>query len=208
MPERINGAARLDQLRALAERGTIRTFRRQTVIVSEGDENDAFHVILEGRVKLFVSDDEGKEIVLGTHGPHEHFGEVVVDEGPRCASAITLEPSRIAIVPRARFVQFLADHPEFAIRMLHRMVRTTRALTQKVKSLALLDVYGRVAKLLNDISSNSGTRVIERMTQQEIASRVGASREMISRVMRDLSANGCISVDKTHITILKRPRPH
>jgi CRP/FNR family cyclic AMP-dependent transcriptional regulator len=208
MAERLNGAIRPDHLRALAAKGTIRTFRRQTVIVSEGDDNESFHVILEGRVRIFVSDEHGKEIVISTHGPDEHFGEVVGDEGPRCASAITLEPSRIAIVPKARFVQFLSDHPEFAIRVLQKAMRTVRALTQKVKALALMDVYGRVARLLTDVAAARGTRSIERMTQQEIASRVGASREMISRVMRDLAADGYISVDKTHITILKRPRSH
>ena len=197
-----------EELRGIAAKGTVKTFRRQTVIVSEGDENEAFHLVLSGRVKIFVSDEQGREVVLGTQGPGEYFGEMVLDEGPRCASVITLESSRIAIIPKAKFVDYLAQHPEVALKVLQKVVRSLRSLTQKVKSLALTDVYGRVARLLTEVSSISGTRVIERMTQQEIANRVGASREMISRVMRDLAADGSISLDKTHITILKRARPH
>ena len=202
------GGLKAEDLRGLAASGTIKTFRRQTVIVSEGDDNDAFHLVLSGSVKIFVSDEQGREILLATHGPGDYFGEMILDEGPRCASVITLEPSRLAIIPKAKFVDYLEQHPELALKVLQKMVRSLRSLTQKVKSLALMDVYGRVARLLTELSSISGTRVIERMTQQEIANRVGASREMISRVMRDLAADGSISVDKTHITILKRPRPH
>ena len=206
---RHNGALKAEDLRGLAAMGTTRTFRRQTVIVSEGDENDSFHLILSGRVKIFVSDEHGREIVLAIHGPGEYFGEMVVDEGPRCASVITLEPARVAIIPKAKFADFLVQHPEVALKVLQKMVRSLRSLTQKVKSLALVDVYGRVARLLTELSSiNGGTRVIERLTQQEIANRVGDSREMISRVMRDLCAGGYIAIDKKHITILKRPRPH
>ena len=203
------GGLEAEDLRGLAARGTIRTFRRQTVIVSEGDENDAFHLVLSGRVKIFVSDEQGREIVLSTQGPGEYFGEMVLDEGPRCASVLTLEASRIAIIPKAKLVDYLLEHPEVALKVLQKMVRSLRSLTQKVKALALMDVYGRVARLLGELSAMSGgARVIERLTQQEIANRVGASREMISRVMRDLSAGGYISVDKKHITILKRPRHH
>jgi CRP/FNR family cyclic AMP-dependent transcriptional regulator len=202
------GALALEDLRGLAAMGTIKTFRRHTVIVCEGDENDSFHLILTGRVKVFVSDEHGKEIVLATHGPGEYFGEMVVDEGPRCASVMTLEASRVAVITKAKFVDFLVEHPEVALKVLQKMVRRLRSLTQKVKSLALLDVHGRVTRLLFELSAHGSTRVIERLTQQEIANRVGASREMISRVMRDLAASGYISIDKKHITLLKRPRPH
>jgi CRP/FNR family cyclic AMP-dependent transcriptional regulator len=133
----------------------------------------------------------------------------VVDEGPRCASMITLEPARVAIIPRVKCLQFLLEHPDVTLKVMQKMGRHVRSLTHKVKSLGLMDVSGRVARLFAELSAiNGGTRVIERMTQQEIANRVGASREMISRVMRDLAAGGYIAVDKKHITILKRPRPH
>jgi CRP/FNR family cyclic AMP-dependent transcriptional regulator len=209
MSEPLNGAGRSDDFSPLVTQGTTKTFRKHTVIVSEGDVTDSFHLILSGTVKVFVSDEHGREIVLATHGPGDYFGETGVDAGPRCASVITLEPSRVAVVPREQFIEFLACHPEVAIRVIRKMGRHIRSLTQKVKSLALVDVYGRVARLLSELSSaNGGTRVIERLTQQEIANRVGASREMISRVLRDLSAGGYIAIDKKHITILKRPRHH
>lgn len=203
------GALEPAEIQELAALGTVKTFRRQTVVVSEGDDNESFYVILAGRVKFFVSDEQGREIVLGTCGPGEYFGEVALsDDGPRAASVITLETVRTAIVPRPKLVEFLGTHPELALKMLKKMARRLRSLTKTVKSLALVDVYGRVTRLLEELATlNGGTGVIERMTQQEIANRVGASREMISRVMRGLAAEGRIEISKTQIRLLKGPEP-
>jgi CRP/FNR family transcriptional regulator, cyclic AMP receptor protein len=202
-----SGLLNAEELNALASRGTIKTFRKQTVIISEGDENDSFYIILSGRVKCFVSDDRGKEIVLATQGPSEYFGETMLDDGPRAASVMTLESSRIVAVPKSQFIDFLLDHPLVALKMMRKFASRVRSLIQQVRSLALMDVHGRVARLLTDLAVvRGGALVVDRMSQHEIASRVGASREMISRVLKELCAGGYITIDKTHITILKRPR--
>jgi CRP/FNR family cyclic AMP-dependent transcriptional regulator len=196
-----------EELRQLAAQGTERTFRKQTIITSEGDVSGYFYLVLSGRVKIFVSDDDGRDIVLATQGPGEYFGELVADDGPTCASVITLEPSRIAVIARDRLHRFLLEHPDVALKIVHKLLRRIRSLTQSVKALALMDVYGRVTHLFAEISaSEGGSAAIERMTQQEIASRVGASREMISRVMKDLCARGEIELTKTHIRLLRRQR--
>ena len=199
-----------NELRALFAQGVVKKFSRNTVIVSEGDETDSLYIVIAGSVKVFVSDEEGKEVVLDTQGPGEYFGEMVLDGGRRSASVMTLEPSRFAVITRNRFREFLHAHPAFAIHLIEKLIQRTRALTENVKSLALMDVYGRVARLLLDLAVKQNGRLVidERLTQQDIASRVGASREMISRILKDLTAGGYISTDRRRITIHKTPPRH
>jgi CRP/FNR family cyclic AMP-dependent transcriptional regulator len=199
-----------DELRALSAQGVIKSFPKNTIIVSEGDETDHFYVIIEGRVKVFVSDEDGREIVLTTQGPGEYFGEMVLDGGPRSASIMTLEPSRFAVIPKSRFREFLQTHPGFSSHLVEQLIGRVRTLTGNVKSLALMDVYGRVARMLLEHAVKQDGRLVipEKLTQQDIASRVGASREMISRILKDLTAGGYISIDKKHITIHRNPPRH
>jgi CRP/FNR family cyclic AMP-dependent transcriptional regulator len=198
------------QLRLLAARAATKSFPKNTVIVSEGDETDSLYVILSGRVKVFVSDEAGKEIVLATQGIGEYFGEMVLDEGPRSASVMTLEPSKFAIVQKAEFKAFLLDNPQFAIHLIEKLIHRVRALTENVKSLALMDVYGRVARVLLELAHDSGGKLVidEKLTQQDIADRVGASREMISKIFKDLSEGGYITVAQKRITINRTPPRH
>lgn len=199
-----------EEIEALSKGAAIRTFPKHAVVVNEGDRTDSLYVILSGRVKVFVADDEGGEVVLSTQGAGEYFGEMVLDEGPRSASVMTLEPSRFAIVSKEQFTGFLAAHADFTIRLVRKLIHRARALTNNVKSLALLDVYGRVARLLLELSvEDSGKRVVpERLTQHDIASRVGASREMVSLILKDLAMGGYITVSGKRIIIHKEPPKH
>jgi len=195
------------QLRALSVHALTKSFPKNTVIVSEGDETDSLYVILSGRVKVYVSDEDGKEIVLTTQETGEYFGEMVLDEGPRSASVMTLEPSKFAIVPKSQFKAFLLDNPQFATDLIEKLIHRVRALTENVKSLALMDVYGRVARLLLELAREHDGKleVDEKLTQQDIADRVGASREMISKILKDLADGGYISVAQKRITIHRKP---
>ena len=199
-----------EEQRALSGEGVVKPFPRNSVIVNEGDETDSLYIILSGRVKVFVSDESGKEVVLGTQGPGEYFGEMVLDGGPRSASVMTLEPARFAVIPKHKFREFLRAHPEFAIHLIEKLIRRTRTLTENVKSLALMDVYGRVARLLLELAAEEGGKLVirEPLTQQDIASRVGASREMISNIFKDLSTGGYLTVERKRITINKTPPRH
>lgn len=197
-----------DVLRTLAERGLVRTYPRHTVLISEGDRSDALFIILDGKVKVFVGDAHGREVVLGVQGPGEYFGEMALDAGPRSASVMTLEKSRLVIVPGDTLERFLAEHPDFALHLIHTLIHRVRTLTDNVRSLALLDVYGRVARLLLELArERDGELVVtEPLTQQDIASRVGASREMVSRILKTLIAGGYIRIERRVITI-NRPLP-
>jgi CRP/FNR family transcriptional regulator, cyclic AMP receptor protein len=191
-------------LRDFAERAVARTFPKNIVVVREGERTDSLYIIVSGRVKIYVSD-EGKEVALGEAGPGEYFGEMVLDEGPRSASVMTLEPTRFLVVPKEDFKEFVAKSPAFSLHLICKLIRRVRALTNDVKSLALMDVYGRVARMLLDIAvERDGVLVIEnKPTQQEMASRVGASREMISRILGDLASGGYIEVERDKITIAR-----
>lgn len=205
-PDKLTAA----ELRALSEQGTLKSFPKNAVIVSEGDETESLYVILSGRAKVFVADESGKEIVLGTQGPGEYFGEMVLDGGPRSASVMTVEPSRFVVIPKRNVRDFLRSHPEFAIRLIEKLIHRTRALTASVKNLALMDVYGRVARLLLDLAEDDGGTLVirEKLTQQDIASRVGASREMVSKILNDLATGRYLSVSHKRITLHRAPPRH
>jgi CRP/FNR family cyclic AMP-dependent transcriptional regulator len=192
-------------LRDFARHGVSRTYPKNTIVVTEGDRTDSLYIIVSGKVKIYVSDEKGKEIVLNESGPGEYFGEMVLDEGPRSASVMTLEPTQFLVIPKADFREFVTKSPEFAFHLVCKLIKRVRALTNDVKSLALFDVYGRVARMLLDLAvERDGALVIEnKPTQQEMANRVGASREMISRIFSDLAAGGYIEVDKDRIVIAK-----
>jgi CRP/FNR family cyclic AMP-dependent transcriptional regulator len=193
------------ELEAVARRAVTRSFPKNTVVVSEGDRTDTLQIVVSGRVKIYVSDEKGKEIVLNHAGPGEYFGEMMLDEGPRSASVMTLEPTRFLVIPKEDFREFVAKSPEFSLHLIRKLIRRVRALTNDVKSLALMDVYGRVARMLLELAvERDGALVIEaRPTQQEMANRVGASREMISRILTDLADGGYIAVARDRITIAR-----
>jgi CRP/FNR family cyclic AMP-dependent transcriptional regulator len=194
-------------LRALAERAVTRSYPKQAIIVNEGDESDTLYLILAGRVKIYLSDETGKELILAIKGPGQYFGEMVLDEQPRSATVMTLEPAQFAILSRADFRAFLLKHAEVALQLIQNLIRVARGLNQNVRSLAMLDVYGRVARILLELAVDRGGKMVipERLTQKDLAARVGASREMINRILRDLTTGGYVSVEDGRITINKAP---
>ena len=199
-----------EERRALSAFGTIRTFPRNTIIINEGDPADSLYVILQGQVRFFAADAEGKEVVLSTQAEGEYFGEMMLDDGPRSASAMTLAPSRFLIVPKADFRRFLLQKPEFTLRMVEKLIHRVRVLTENVKSLALMDVYGRIARLLLELAQEVDGRLLiaERLTQRDIAARVGASREMVSLILKDLKVGGYIRNEGPSLIIQRVPPPH
>lgn len=198
-----------DTLRAIAARGGIRHYAAHTVLISEGDVADSLYIILTGRVKVYASNESGKEVTIITYGAGEYVGELALDGGARSASVMTLEPTTCSVVSGANLRQFIAAHPDFAMHLIHKLIWRLRQATDSVKSLALQDVYGRVVRLLQEQSipqSGDGLRVVkDRLTHQDIAGRVGSSREMVSRIFKDLTTGGYVSTASGRITILKRP---
>ena len=192
-------------LRDFAKHAVTRAFPKDTVVVNEGERTDSLYIIVSGRVKIYVSDENGKQIALNESGPGEYFGEMVLDEGPRSASVMTLEPTKFLIVPKEDFKEFLAKSPEFSFHLICKLIKRLRELTHDVKSLAHMDVYGRVARMLLDLAvERDGALVVEsRPTPQEMADRVGTSREMIGGIISDLAKSGYLVIEGDRITIAK-----
>jgi CRP/FNR family cyclic AMP-dependent transcriptional regulator len=196
-------------LREIAAAGVVRSFPKQTVLISEGDVGDALYIVLSGRLKVFASNESGKEVVIDFQGPGDYVGEMSLDGSPRSASVMTVEPTTCAIVNRAQFREFVLAHPDFALHLIEKLINRVRATTEDVKSLALTDVYGRLVRLLMSLAQEREGQLVvaEKLTQQDIAERIGASRDMISRLMKDLVAGGYVAVEDRTITILRKPPP-
>jgi CRP/FNR family cyclic AMP-dependent transcriptional regulator len=193
-------------LRNIAASGVVRTFPRNTVLINEGDVGDALFVILSGRVKVYSSNEAGREFVIDFHGAGEYVGEMTLDGEPRSASVMTVEATTCAVVNRAQFRDFILAHPDFAMHLIDRLIHRLRVTTGNLKSLALSDVYGRLVRLLNTLSQDVDGKFVvpEKLTQQDIADRVGASRDMIGKLMKDLVAGGYLAVEDRTIAILKK----
>lgn len=193
-------------LRNIAASGVVRTFPRNTILINEGDLGDALYIVLSGRVKVFASNEAGREFVIDFHGPGEYVGEMSLDGAPRSASVMTVEPTTCAVVNRAQLRDFILAHPDFAMHLIERLIRRVRVTTSNLKSLALSDVYGRLARLLNALAQEVDGRLVvpEKLTQQDIADRVGASRDMIGKLMKDLIGGGYLAVEDRTITILRK----
>jgi len=208
----IGPLAALDEnaLKELAPHGTARTFPKNAVIINEGDETDSLYILLSGRIKVFVSDEDGKEVVLSTMREGSYFGELVLDGGPRSASVMAVEPCRCFVIPMSELERLLERNPLFARHLIRLLIAKTRSLVKQVRDLALKDVYGRFAKFVDESAvEQNGARVVpERLTQQDIADRIGGSREMVNRIVKDLTTGGYISVDAKQITVHKRLPAH
>lgn len=209
-----------DVLKALERVCTIKTFPKNTILFSEGDQSDSFYIIRSGKVNVGINDEEGREVILSILGPGEYFGEIALMDGePRSAYVMTKEPSQLIIISKNDFHELLSLHPDIMMNLFRGLLKRFREANKKIESLALMDVYGRVARLLTHLAATSGKKddggpadlssedkvtINERLTHQEIANMVGASREMVSRVLKDLTTDGYISVEKKYITIEKR----
>jgi CRP/FNR family cyclic AMP-dependent transcriptional regulator len=193
-------------LRAIAATGIVRTYPKNAVLINEGDRGDTLYVVISGRVKVYASNEAGREVVIDFHGPGEYVGEMSLDGSPRSASVMTVAPTTCAVVDRAQFREFIRAHPDFALHLVHKLIHRARLATENVKSLALSDVYGRLVRLLTTLARDVDGRLVvpERMTQQEIAARVGASRDMISRLLKDLVGGGYVALEDRHIVLLRK----
>ena len=184
-----------------------RSYPRNSFILRAGEETDALYIVLSGRVKVLIPDEEGHEVILSIIGPQEYFGEMgLLDDLSRSASVETLEACEMLRLSKAGFTNILKDNFELAMLIIQNLVKRLREADRKIESLALIDVYGRVARLLIDMAQNvDGKWVVEHApAKQEIARMIGASREMVSRVVKDLQAKGLIRAEKRRIYVLDK----
>ncbi len=191
----------------LATLGSERLFRKGTLLIQEVDVGDTLYVVLSGRLRAFAADDRGKEITLGVYGADDYVGEMALDGGPRSANVETLEPTRCSVVTRDALLAYISGHPDFALEMMARLIRRARLATQSARSLALIDVYGRLRQLLEGFAGApgaDGTRELgERLTHQQIAHHLACSREMVTRLLKDLETGGWIALRDRRIVLVR-----
>ncbi|MEN9626924.1 MAG: hypothetical protein RJA10_150 [Pseudomonadota bacterium] len=193
-------------LQAMAERGGVKTFPANAVLVNEEDDSDSIYILLKGKVKVYGAGTNGREVVYTTLGPGEYLGEMTLDGGPRSASVMTLEPTTCVVITGANVREFLGSHPDFALHLIRKLIALVRRSTDTVKRLALDDVYTRISKLLYELAEeDNGVLVVnDKLTQQDIADRVGSSREMVSRIFKQLTIGGYVSTEGKRIVLLKK----
>ena len=189
--------ASLDEVRlaAVAQLAVLRRVPRNGVVVRVGERIDSVYLILSGSLKVLTGDEEGREAILGVLGPGDFFGEMgAIDDRPRSAKVQATKESNLVVIVRSQFQRCMADNPEVAFYVMQRLVERLRVADRKIESLSLLDVYDRVDRVLLDLAEDRDGRkvVTQRITRQDISQMIGASREMVSRVMRDLQLRGVI----------------
>lgn len=193
------------ELEALSASSVVRSYPKNTVIINESDHADSLYIIESGKVKVYCSDKNGKEFIMNTLIAGDYFGELaLLDDDKRSASVRTMEKSSFCIIYKDDFNKVLEQQPNIAKTLIGNLTRRVRKLTQDVKALALQDVYGRVTNVLNALaeSRDEHTSIIpDKLTQQDIADRVGASREMVARILKDLTIGEYISFEGRNIVI-------
>jgi CRP/FNR family cyclic AMP-dependent transcriptional regulator len=197
-----------DELEREAIQFTLRTYPRGAIVATEGDSLQLFNIVLSGSVQFFWRDEAGRQVKLGIDGPGGHYADVTLGGEPVLMSVIALEDLRVASIPIHEMKNLLRRHPEVAIVLLMDVVARLRRLVSRTKSFTMEDVYGRVVQLLlAGAVHENGRLTTERLTHAEIGQRIGATREMVGRVLRDLARGGYIQAGRDRVTILRRPPP-
>ena len=197
----------LEVIRSLA---TEKHYPKNAVVLSEGEMGDSLYMIQSGKVKVFISDQEGREMILKLLGPGDFFGEMsMIDKQPRSASVTTVESSVFLLLTHSNFEKCVERVPRIATLVMRVLAQRIREADKKIGTLAMMDVYGRVASTLLELSvyDNGKLMVSEKLSQQDLANMVGASREMVNRILKDLADRGFISVESKSITIINQELP-
>ena len=195
------------ELVRLSEITREKTYPKGSVILFEDDPGDSLFIVRDGRVKVVLVGEDGREVILGVLGIGEHFGELaLIDDQPRSAHVIAMEDAGLLVLRREDFRRHVEANPKVAWSLLGALSKRLRRADDKIGGLVLLDVPGRIARLLLDFAEESGTEVVERpLTHQTIAQMIGASRETVSRAMRDFQDAGMIAVERRQIRVADRP---
>jgi CRP/FNR family transcriptional regulator, cyclic AMP receptor protein len=184
------------------------TFAKEAVIVGQADHGDALYIIESGRVKVVLYGESGREMILTIFKAGDVFGEMsLLDGQPRSANVIALQESRVLMLSREDFVKHLQESPSTALNILSEMSMRLRRADEIIGNLALLDVYGRVARVLIDMArrdgedTDEGVMIKHRLTQQDLASMIGTSRETVSRVLSEFQRRGFLSMQGKNILL-------
>jgi CRP/FNR family transcriptional regulator, cyclic AMP receptor protein len=197
-----------ENLGPLAQLTTRRTYPKDTAIFYENEQGDSLFLIVSGRIKVTILGDDGREVILSTLGPGDFFGEMaLLDNEPRSATAIAIIETELLSLSRSDFESFMTRNPSMSIALIRVLTARLRHANHQISTLALLDVYGRVARVLLEMAREEGRRLkdgritFRRATHQEIANRIGTTRETVTRMLKDLERQSLIVVEGKEIVL-------
>jgi CRP/FNR family transcriptional regulator, cyclic AMP receptor protein len=194
-----------DAIMLLDTYGRVKVYQKNTVLIPPGVPSPACYVVRSGRVRVYVSAPNGKELTLSLPGLGEPVGDLgLLEEAPYVGTAVTLTPATLLVVPRTSFGACLAAHPDFALEFLRLAAQRIAHLTSLVQRLAFDDVQSRIMALLAALAQDQeGARVVEQqLTHQEIADMIGATRETVCRGMKELYGSGCLALDNGRLRVV------
>jgi CRP/FNR family cyclic AMP-dependent transcriptional regulator len=195
-------------LAASARAGVVRRYAKRTILISEGEPGTSLYIVLSGKLKIFTSDPDGKEFLFDVYGRGEIVGEMAIDGDLRSASVEAVEDTVCASVPLDAFRSQVKSDPDFAFDLILTLIRRSRHATSHARSLALESAYERLAALLQAaaVEENGETVISEELSQQDLADRIGTSRDMVSKIFKELKKGGYLSYEKKRV-VLHRPLP-
>jgi CRP/FNR family cyclic AMP-dependent transcriptional regulator len=198
------------ELNLLIALGSRRKFPSKNIIFQEGDPGDFLLVILSGKVKVIISGKDGEEFILTMLGAGSFFGEMAILEGGyRSATVMTVEPSEFLRIEKQDFAELLKEHPKIALKILKSLSQRLRKATEQIRSLVMFNIYGRVGRCLLNLAETQGERVneqlviVNRPSFKDLAQMVGCTRETLSRAIKTLRSNGCLTITRNTIYINK-----
>ena len=193
---------------SLAKVANRRRYPKDSVVFFENEQGDFFFMILEGRIKVTILGDDGREVILSLLGSGDFFGEMaLLDNEPRSATAIAVEDTELLSLHRNDFQSVLTDNRSITVGLIKVLTARLRRANHQISTLALLDVYGRVARVIVDMAREEGRRLkdgriaFRRATHQEIANRIGTTRETVTRMLKDLERQGLIHIDGKEVVV-------
>jgi CRP-like cAMP-binding protein len=195
-----------DQAQSIADSVVKRRFRRGEIVVEHGKKSNALFIMLTGRARVLTADQRGREVILAVLQPGDYVGEMsLIDNEPHSATVRAEIQSDMLVLGRAEFARCLPENSSLSYAIMRGLVQRLRSADRQIESLALLDVYGRVARALLEMSETIGEQKVIRnkVSRQDLAKVVGASREMVSRVMKDLEEREMIETQENGSVIIK-----
>nr|WP_315490737.1 Crp/Fnr family transcriptional regulator [uncultured Rhodoferax sp.] len=202
-----------DQAEALASTVSKKRFKRGEILVEQGKKSDALYIVLTGRTRVLMTDNKGREVILATLAAGDYVGEMsLIDDEPHSATVVADQQVDVLVLGRSSFLRCLGENMEMAHAVMRVLVQRLRKASENISSLALVGVYGRVAKVLLDSAApdaDGQLLIRDKVSRQDIAKMVGASREMVSRVMKDFEEQGFIQMLETGVVrvIERRSQP-
>ncbi len=190
-------------LESLANIAIRRNYKKNMVIIQQGDDTNSMFILIEGEMRVYVEDEDGKQLTVRILKPGHSFGEVaLIGEFPRTASVVTITDCVVTAFSQEKYLSFLEQHPQISIALARNLANLVRDTTEELSCIALSDVYGRVTHILEKYAVEADDyRLVPKFTHREIAGMIGSSREMVSKILKELETGDYISVTSQHYVI-------